>query len=98
MAVPDTTGNRRLDAFRNVVQTGRAEMPTHCPKAFVRSGLWDLGTWPARDEQPSPAAMLREHVGRDALTLEDADQAMVDAVTISLAWAPLAAPRGGRVQ
>lgn len=132
LAIPDATGNRRLDTFRNVVQTGRAgmlallpgrgqtlrvngracvstdpallsqltavgkppraalvlaveEVFTHCPKAFVRSGLWNPATWPAKDEQPSPAAMLREHVGSDALTLEDAEQAMVDAVTTRLA-------------
>ena len=61
------------------------EVFTHCPKAFVRSGLWDPATWPAKDEQPSPAAMLRDHVGDPALTLADAEQAMVDAVTIRLA-------------
>ena len=132
LAVPDATGNRRLDTFRNVVQTGRAgllallpgrgqtlringracvstdpallgqlipvgkapraalvmaveEVFTHCPKAFVRSGLWDPATWPDKHQQPSPAAMLRDHVGDPALTLEDAEQAMVDAVTIRLA-------------
>ena len=60
-------------------------MFTHCPKAFVRSGLWDPSTWPEKDEQPSPAAMLRDHVGDSALTLADAEQAMIDAVTIRLA-------------
>jgi PPOX class probable FMN-dependent enzyme len=132
LAIPDATGNKRLDTFRNVVQTGRAglllllpgrgqtlringracvstdpdllagltavgkppraalvlraeEVFTHCPKAFVRSGLWDPATWPGKDEQPSPAAMLRDHVGDPDLTLEQAEQKMVDAVTIHLA-------------
>ena len=132
LAVPDATGNRRLDTLRNVIETGQVgllallpgrgqtlrvngracvsadpallsqltavgkppraalviaveEVFTHCPKAFVRSGLWDPQTWPAKDEQPSPAAMLRDHVGDPALTLADAEQAMVDAVTIRLA-------------
>ena len=131
LALPDATGNRRLDTFRNVLQTGRAgllallpgrgqtlringracvstdpallaqlpavgkapraalvmaveEVFTHCPKAFVRSGLWNPATWPDQDEQPSPAAMLRDHVGDPALTLPDAERAMVDAVTIHL--------------
>lgn len=131
LAVPDATGNRRLDTFRNVLQTGRAgllallpgrgqtlringracvssdpallaqltpvgkapraalvvaveEVFTHCPKALVRSGLWDPATWPAKKEQPSPAAMLRDHVGDPALTLAHAEQAMVDAVTVHL--------------
>jgi uncharacterized protein len=132
LAVPDATGNKRLDTFRNVLQTGRAgllavipgrgqtlrvngracvsadpellaqltavgkppraalvltaeEVFTHCPKAFVRSGLWDPSTWPAADEQPRPAAMLRDHVGDPSFTLEQAEQAMVDAVTSRLA-------------
>jgi PPOX class probable FMN-dependent enzyme len=132
VAIPDATGNRRLDTFRNVLQTGRAglllllpgrgqtlringracvstdpdllgsltavgkppraalvlraeEVFTHCPKAFVRSGLWDPETWPAKDEQPSPAAMLRDHVGDPDFTLAQAEQAMIDSVTIRLA-------------
>ena len=131
LAVPDATGNRRIDTLRNVLQTGQLgllavlpgrgqtlringaatvstdpalldrltavgkppraalllavqEVFTHCPKAFVRSGLWDTATWPARHEQPSPAAMLSAHVG-DSLSVADAEQAMVDAVTIRLA-------------
>ena len=131
LAIPDATGNRRLDTMRNVVQTGRAgllallpgrgqtlringracvstdpgllsqltpvgkppraalvlaaeEVYTHCPKAFVRSGLWEPATWPGDDEQPSPALMLRDHVGDPALTLAEAEQRMVDAVTVHL--------------
>ena len=132
LAIPDATGNRRLDTFRNVLQTGRAglllllpgrgqtlringracvstdadllasltavgkppraalvlsaeEVFTHCPKAFVRSGLWDPETWPSKDEMPSPAAMLRDHVGDPDFTLAEAEQAMIDSVTIRLA-------------
>lgn len=132
LAIPDATGNRRLDTFRNVLQTGRAglllllpgrgqtlrvngpacvstdpellasltavgkppraalvlaveEVFTHCPKAFVRSGLWDPASWPAPGEMPSAAAMLRDHVGDPAFTLEQAEQAMIDSVTIRLA-------------
>lgn len=130
LAIPDATGNRRLDTLRNVIATGRLgllavlpgrgqtlrvngraavtrdpalldrltavgkppraalllaveEVFTHCPKAFVRSALWDPATWPGKDEQPAPAAMLSAHVGD--LSLADAEQAMVDAVTIRLA-------------
>jgi PPOX class probable FMN-dependent enzyme len=132
LAIPDATGNRRLDTFRNVLQTGRAglllllpgrgqtlringracvsrdadllasltaigkppraalvlaveEVFTHCPKAFVRSGLWDPSSWPAQQDQPSPAAMLRDPVGDPDFSLEQAEQRMVDAVTIHLA-------------
>ena len=131
LAIPDATGNKRLDTYRNVVATGRAglllllpgrgqtlringracvsadpdllasltavgkppraalvlraeEVFTHCPKAFVRSGLWDPQTWPDKDEQPSPAAMLRDHVGDPAFTLAEAEQRMIDSVTVHL--------------
>jgi PPOX class probable FMN-dependent enzyme len=132
LAIPDATGNKRIDTMRNVVQTGHAglllllpgrgqtlringqacvsadadllasltavgkppraalviaveEVFTHCPKAFVRSSLWDPTSWPSKDEQPAPAAMLRDHVGNPAFTLEEAEQRMVDAVTLHLA-------------
>ncbi len=128
IAIPDATGNRRIDTLRNVVQTGRLgmlallpgrgqtlrvngracastdpallasltpvgkpprvalvmaveEVFTHCPKAFVRSGLWDPATWPGKAEQPSPAAMLRDHVGDPALTLADVERALREPVT-----------------
>lgn len=45
----------------------------------------DPAAWPGKKEQPSPAAMLRDHVDDPALTLADAEQAMVDAVTTRLA-------------
>ena len=123
LAIPDASGNRRIDTLRNVVQTGRLgllavlpgrgstlringracvsrdpallgrlgpggrgglaalvlaveEVFVHCPKAFTLSGLWQSETWPSRDQQPSPAAMLRGHVGADALTLADAELSM----------------------
>ena len=132
LAIPDATGNRRIDTFHNVVQTGQLgmlallpgrgqtlrvngracvsadpallsqltavgkppraalvlaveEVFTHCPKAFVRSALWDPSSWPAKDEMPSPAAMLRDHVGDPDFTLEQAEQAMIDSVTVRLA-------------
>lgn len=35
----------------------------HCGAALRRSNLWDTTTWPARERVPSPAAMLKAHVG-----------------------------------
>ena len=32
---------------------------SHCPKAFLRSGLWDPQSWPAPEEQPSVAALCK---------------------------------------
>lgn len=33
----------------------------HCPKAFLRSKLWDAETWPDRDSLPSMACILNDH-------------------------------------
>jgi len=32
---------------------------SHCPKAFLRSGLWSPESWPATDEMPSVAALSK---------------------------------------
>ncbi|MEA2252431.1 MAG: uncharacterized protein QOG70_2673 [Solirubrobacteraceae bacterium] len=121
LAIPDATGNRRLDALRNVVATGRAgliflvpgrdqtlrvngracvsadpellglltpvgkppraavvvepdEVYTHCPKAFVRSRLWDPATWPAAVDLPSPAEVALAHLRNPELTLADVER------------------------
>jgi PPOX class probable FMN-dependent enzyme len=109
LAVPDATGNRRLDTLTNVVETGRAglifvipgrdwtlrvngraaitarpdvlermtavgkpprtaivveaeEVYTHCPKAFMRSKLWDPDSWPTGDTLPKPAEVGAAHL------------------------------------
>jgi len=109
LAIPDATGNRRLDTLENVVATGQiglifviggrdttlrvngracvtadpelldrltpvgnppptaivvepAEVYAHCPKAFVRSGLWDPASWPAGGQLPSSAEVTLAHL------------------------------------
>jgi uncharacterized protein len=121
LAIPDATGNRRLDTLENVVDTGRAglifvipgrdttlrvngsaavsadprllgrltpvgkqpqtaivveteEVYAHCPKAFVRSKLWDPSTWPDPAELPSSAAVSLAHQRNPDLTLEQVKQ------------------------
>jgi hypothetical protein len=32
---------------------------SHCPKAFLRSTLWEPSSWPAADALPSVAAMTK---------------------------------------
>jgi uncharacterized protein len=117
LAIPDATGNRRLDTLENVVSTGRAglifvipgrdttlrvngraavsadpdllrritavgkpprtaivveaeEVYTHCPKAFVRSKLWDPATWPDPGDLPTSAEVTLAHQRNPELTLE----------------------------
>ncbi len=121
LAIPDATGNKRLDTLTNVVATGHAgliflipgrdqtlrvngpacvtarqdvldrltavgkpprtaivvqarEAYTHCPKAFVRSKLWEPATWPGPEDQPSPAEVSHAHLRDPALTIADVEQ------------------------
>jgi uncharacterized protein len=121
LAVPDATGNRRLDTLENVVATGRVglifvipgrdttlrvngraavsaepallerltpvgkpprtaivveaeEVYAHCPKAFVRSKLWDPATWPDPAGLPSTAEVALAHQRDPELTLEQVRQ------------------------
>lgn len=118
LAIPDATGNRRLDTLENVVATGRIglifvipgrdttlrvngracvsaepalldrltpvgkpprtaivveaeEVYAHCPKAFVRSRLWDPETWPDPAALPTSAEVSLAHQRDPELTLED---------------------------
>jgi hypothetical protein len=32
---------------------------SHCPKAFMRSGLWEPSSWPALEDMPSVAALCK---------------------------------------
>jgi uncharacterized protein len=121
LAIPDATGNRRLDTLTNVVATGRAglifvipgrdttlrvngpacvtaepallaelnavgkpprtaivveaaEAYAHCPKAFVRSKLWDPDTWPTSGDLPSPAEVSHAHARDPELTIADVER------------------------
>ena len=37
----------------------------HCGQALRRAGLWDQASWPGREDRPSPAAILRDHLSLD---------------------------------
>jgi uncharacterized protein len=121
LAIPDATGNRRLDTLENIVATRRAgliflipgrdttlrvngraavsaeagllerltpvgkpprtaivveaeEVYTHCPKAFVRSKLWDPDAWPDPADLPTSAEVTLAHQRNPDLTLERVKQ------------------------
>jgi len=120
LAIPDATGNRRLDTLENVVSSGRValifvipgrdttlrvdgsavvtaapevldrlspmgkpprtaivvkteEVYTHCPKAFVRSKLWDSESWPDPATLPTSAEVSLAHQRNPALTLDQVE-------------------------
>ena len=132
LAIPDATGNRRLDTLENVVSSGRIaliflipgrdttlrvngraavtaapdvlerltpvgkpprtaivveteEVYTHCPKAFVRSKLWDPGTWPDPSTLPTSAEVTLAHQRNPELTLEQIEAREREALAKRLA-------------
>jgi len=42
-----------------------AECYIQCGAALRRSGMWDTDTWPAAEDRPSGAAILKDHIGLD---------------------------------
>jgi PPOX class probable FMN-dependent enzyme len=132
LAIPDATGNNRLDTLQNVVATGHAgliflipgrdqtlrvngaacisaepalldrltpvgkppktaivvradEVYAHCPKAFVRSRLWNPDMWLTAADQPTPAEVSLAHMRDPSLTLSDVEQQQADALRYRLA-------------
>jgi uncharacterized protein len=127
LAIPDATGNRRLDTLENVVDSGRAavifvipgrdttlrvngrarvtarpdllerltpvgkpprtaivleaqEVYAHCPKAFVRSKLWDPATWPDPASLPTPAEVSVAHQRDPDWSVEQEERRQADAL------------------
>ncbi len=131
LAIPDATGNRRLDTLENIVATGRAalifvipgrdttlrmsgsarvtaepelldrltpvgkpprtaivlrpeEVYAHCPKAFVRSKLWDPDSWPDPAGLPTPAEVSVAHQRDPSWSVEQEEQRQADALLYRL--------------
>jgi uncharacterized protein len=127
LAIPDATGNRRLDTLENIVESRRAgvifvipgrdttlrvngpahvtaepqlldrltpvgkpprtaivieaeEVYAHCPKAFVRSKLWDPASWPDLASLPTPAEVSVAHQRDPGWTVEQEEQRQAEAL------------------
>jgi PPOX class probable FMN-dependent enzyme len=132
LAIPDATGNRRLDTLTNVIATGHVgllflipgrdqtlrvngracvsaapdvleaagavgkppraaivvradEVYAHCPKAFVRSHLWDPATWPAPEDVPTAAEVMLAHLRDPTRTLAEEQEYLDEALRSRLA-------------
>ena len=132
LAIPDATGNQRLDTLANVVESGRVgmifviggrdttlrvngracvsadpellerlepvgkaprtaivieaeEVYAHCPKAFVRSKLWDPESWPKAGSLPSAAEVSLTHRRQPGLTLEEVEAEQRESLRTRLA-------------
>ena len=55
---------------RTAIVVRAEEVYTHCPKAFVRSKLWDPGAWPDPATLPTSAEVSLAHQRDPELTLE----------------------------
>jgi PPOX class probable FMN-dependent enzyme len=131
LAIPDATGNRRLDTLENVVESGRAgvifvipgrdttlringpahvsadpelldsvqsvgkpprtaivleaeEVYAHCPKAFIRSKLWDPDTWPDPATLPTAAEVSVAHQRDPDWSVEQEEQRIAEALLYRL--------------
>ena len=60
------------------------EVYTHCPKAFVRSGLWDPASWPDPAGLPTSAEVSLAHQRNPQLTIEQEEQRERDALLYRL--------------
>ena len=132
LAIPDATGNRRLDTLENVVESGRAgvifvipgrdttlringpahvtaepelleaiqavgkpprtaivleaeEVYAHCPKAFIRSKLWDPDSWPDAATLPTPAEVSVAHQRDPDWTVEQEEERIAESIRTRLA-------------
>jgi uncharacterized protein len=132
LAIPDATGNRRLDTLENVVESGRIglifvipgrdttlrvngpahvtadpevlerltpvgkpprtaivveaeEVYAHCPKAFIRSKLWDPASWPDPGSLPTPAEVSVAHQRDPNWTVEQEEERIAESIRTRLA-------------
>jgi hypothetical protein len=56
------------------------EVYTHCPKAFVRSKLWEPSTWPDPATLPTSAEVSLAHQRNPELTLKHVQERERDAL------------------
>jgi PPOX class probable FMN-dependent enzyme len=56
-----------------VIEVHVQEAYLHCAKAFMRSELWQPGTWPAREVLPTMGQMIRDQMGVDTALESDAE-------------------------
>jgi PPOX class probable FMN-dependent enzyme len=56
----------------------------HCAKAFKRSGLWEPSRWPDRENLPSIAQVLVDHLRAPGLTAEAVDRSLQESYKTTL--------------
>ncbi|HEX7166466.1 MAG TPA: MSMEG_1061 family FMN-dependent PPOX-type flavoprotein, partial [Acidimicrobiales bacterium] len=64
-------------SFRTALVVDVEEAYIHCAKAFRRAGAWTPEAWPDTSDLPTPACMLRDHIGLD-LSAEEVGEVLED--------------------
>jgi len=70
---------------RTAIVVETEEVYAHCPKAFVRSKLWDPDTWPDPATLPTSAEVTLAHQRNPELTLEQIEEREREALAKRLA-------------
>ncbi len=70
---------------RTAIVIEAEEVYAHCPKAFVRSRLWDPESWPAAGSLPSAAEVSLAHRRQPGLTLEEVEAEQRESLRTRLA-------------
>jgi uncharacterized protein len=61
------------------------EVYAHCPKAFIRSKLWDPGSWPDPATLPTPAEVSVAQQRAPSWTVEQEEERIAEAIRTRLA-------------
>src|SRR3954447_10541279 len=71
---------------RSALVVAAGEVYAHCPKAFIRSRLWQPETWPSAEDLPAPAKVTLAHLSLTdpALTLADVEQSQRESLLYRL--------------
>ncbi len=70
---------------RTAIVVRADEVYAHCPKAFVRSHLWDPATWPSPEEVPTAAEVMLAHLRDPSRTLAEEQEYLDEALRTRLA-------------
>jgi predicted pyridoxine 5'-phosphate oxidase superfamily flavin-nucleotide-binding protein len=70
---------------RTAIVVRADEVYAHCPKAFIRSHLWDPATWPQAASVPSPAEVMLAHLRDPQRTLAEEEEYLAEALRTRLA-------------
>jgi predicted pyridoxine 5'-phosphate oxidase superfamily flavin-nucleotide-binding protein len=70
---------------RTAIVVAADEVYAHCPKAFVRSHLWDPATWPSPDTVPTAAEVMLAHLRDPERTLAEEQEYLDEALRSRLA-------------